>query len=563
MGTDRSELSGGDLVAKALKREGVEEIFTLCGGSIMPVYYGCREEGIRVIDFRHECAAGFAADAYARVTGKPGVLVTTAGPGVTNTVTAMAEALAQGTPLIHIGGGTMAGKLDSGEEQDIPSMAVMSAVSKWARVVLDTQRLPEYIAMAYRHATDPTPGPVYLEVPKDIMARQVEAGQVHFPESYRTDVQAFGDPQDVEAAADLLIAAQRPVMVVGEGARFSAQYGEAIPSLAEYLQMPVSVNTMCRGLFADEETSPLFRMEGAESAADVVLLLGLTIDALVNRCQPPTYRQGAQLIQVNADRTKIGYNAPATVGIVGGAGSVARQLLKAVQRKARARTDRAWPEEAARVVHKLRSYPISGFASDELPMHPGRCAYEVSQFLNGQGRDWTVILDGGDASDWIRLAAVARRPGQLVWFGPLGTIGTGAGFATGAWAANGKPVLYYTGDGSFGFYPMEFDTFCRHGVPVVCVISNDSAWGMIKHVQEMISPQQVRKGHIGVELSHMRAYEKMTAIWHGYGERVTRPEEIVPAIQRAIKTGLPAIINVETDKIHTSPYILGLMTRSA
>jgi acetolactate synthase-1/2/3 large subunit len=191
-------------------------------------------------------------------------------------------------------------------------------------------------------------------------------------------------------------------------------------------------------------------------------------------------------------------------------------------------------------------------------MNPGRCAYEVGRFLATEGRDWTVVLDGGDAAEWMRAAAVARRPGQLLMYGPLGTIGTGAGFSVGAWVANGRSILYYTGDGSFGFYPLEFDTFCRYDIPVVCVISNDSAWGMIKHAEATRRPEQAARSGVGWELAHMRAYERLADMWEGVGVRVARPEEIVPAIKRAADSGRPAIVNVETDKVHTSPYMASL-----
>lgn len=552
-------LSGGRLVARALKREGVEQIFTLSGGHIMPIYYGCRAEGIEVIDFRHESSAAFAADAYARVTGKPGVLVTTAGPGVTNTVTGMAESLTQGTPLVHIGGAATLEARDTGEEQDLHTLRIMSTVSKWAREAHQTRRIPEYVSTAFRHATGVAPGPVYLEIAIDVLAAEVDRAQVRFPELCRTDAQPFGDPSLVEEAAELLAEAERPVIVIGSGARFSAAYGEAIPELADYLKSPVSVQMLCRGLFADEETNPLFCLAGAEARADVVLLLNVTNDFLVNRCRPPIFAQDARLIQVHPNPTQIGYNAPAAVGIVGGAGAVARELLEAVQARRKPRADTAWVEEAAAVVDGIDSYRDQGSNSDAVPIHPGRCAYEVSRFLNQYGRDWTVVMDGGDAAEWAQGAVVARRPGQLLMYGPLGTLGTGAGFAVGAWAANGKPVLYYTGDGSFGFYPMAFDTYCRHGVPVVCVISNDSAWGMIKHLEEGMRPDEVSQGHVGVELPHMRAYERIVEMWDGYGERVTQPEEIVPALQRAAASGKPSIINVETDKVHPSPYTVGFL----
>ncbi len=549
--------SGGRLVAQTLKRQGVEQIFTLSGGHIIDIYYGCREVGIEIIDMRSEASAGYAASAYAGVTGRPGVMVTTAGPGVTNATTAMVEARCQGVPLIHVGGAADTRRLDSGDDQDTNTLEIMSAATKWARRVYSTHRIPEYLSMAYRHALAPTPGPVYLEIGWDVLG--AEAGEdVWYPELDRAEVSPAGDPDLVEEAAALLAAAEKPVILIGAGARFCAENGEAIAELADYLQAPVAVQTPARGLFADEDANPLFRLAGAQAAADVVLLLNVDNDVFVNKCQPPAFREGAKLIQVNTDATKIGFNAPAAVGIVGGAGTVAKQILQVAQETSAKRPSTPWIGEATALVETLNQPYTEAFSANEVPMNPGRCAFEVSRFLAGEGRDWTLVLDGGDAALWMRAAATARRPGQLVMMSSYGTIGVGPGQTVGAWAANGKPVLYYTGDGSIGFHGMDFDTFCRFGIPVVCVISNDSAWGMIKQSQVIYRPADAAQGVPGVELAHMRAYEKLASMWDGYGEQVARPEEIVPAIERAAASGKPAIVNVEVDKVTASPLLRGL-----
>lgn len=553
-GIHMAKIDGGRLFAKALKREGVEHIFVLAGGHIMPIFYGCRAEGIEVIDFRHENSAVYAADAYARVSGRPGVVVTTAGPGITHTVTAMSEALGQGVPLIQIGGASADIESDTGSLQDLDTMAIMSCVSKWARKIRHGHRIPEYVVMAWRNAFDATPGPVYLEIGADVLAREVDEDKVLYPEHSRTDAQPFGDPSLIGKAADLLAAASCPAMVLGDNARFSSQYGESITELVDYLKMPVMAQPMCRGLFADEEANPLFRLGLGMAGADVILLLGVLNDYRVLKLNAPLVPPHAKLIQVNPDVARIGYNAPAHVGIVGGAGAVAMQLLEAVKKRRQKREDLAWVETAKGIAGFVEAGYDEGFQSSALPMNPGRCAYEVGRFLATEGRDWTVVCDGGDAAQWIKQAAFARRPGQILNYGPNGTIGTGPGFSIGAWMANRKPVLCYTGDGSFGFYPMELDTCEKLGIPLVCVISNDSAWGMIKLSEQFVNPDEVsQRGHCGVELCHMREYEKMAAVWCGYGEKVYDPNDIVPAIKRAAATGKPSIINVEVDKHSMSP----------
>jgi acetolactate synthase-1/2/3 large subunit len=547
-------VDGGALVGKALANEGVEKAFVLCGGHIMPIFYGMRNAGIEIIDMRHECAAIYAAIAYTRASGKAAVVVTTAGPGVGNTPAGMMEAESVGIPLLQIGGAVAMGMRDTGDLQDMSTLNVMETCSKWARKITSTDRIPEYVSMAFRHAMDSNPGPVYLEIPTDLLFANVEEETINFPVNYRTGAIPFGDPALVDSAAELLASAERPAVLVDDGARFGiGDHGEAVAALSDYLKMPVGVTgSSCRGLFGDEYENPLLKMNMA-GMADVVLALGCRFDFRLGlgRMIPGD----AKVIQVHTDMRQMGFNLRADIGIVGGAGPVAGQLLEAVKSKRAKPVDVSWTGPAMKRDASTLPEP---YQAKEIPVHPGRCAGEVVRFLEEEGRDWTLICDGGEASVWMGIAATAYRPGQIHATGANGTIGTGPGLAVGAWAANRKPVLWYTGDGSFGFYAMEMDTMARLGIPVVCVISNDSAWGMIRLTERFIRPDEVEnRGHCNVELHHMRAYEKMAAMWGGHGEHITDPEEIVPAIKRAAANGKPSIVNVEVDKVSLSPFIAG------
>jgi acetolactate synthase-1/2/3 large subunit len=441
---------------------------------------------------------------------------------------------------------------DAGDLQDMSTLKVMETCSKWARKVTSTNRIPEYVSMAYRHAMDSTPGPVYLEIPTDLLFHKVEEEQINFPVNYRTDAIPFGDPTLIDSAAQLLADARRPAMVIDDGARFNiGDKAAAVAALSDYLKIPVGVTgPSCRGLFGDEYENPLLKTN-VMGGADVVLTLGCRFDF---RLGSGNFIPGdAKVIQVHTDMRQIGFNLRADIGIVGGAGPVAGQLLEAVKSKRPEPVDQPWigPPKKGGI-----SILPDEYRAEAVPIHPGRCAGEVARFLEEEGRDWTVVCDGGEASVWMGIAASASRAGQIHATGPNGTIGTGPALAVGAWAANRKPVLWYTGDGSFGFYAMELDTMAKLGIPVVCVISNDSAWGMIRLVEKYIRPDEVdEKGHCNVELHHMRAYEKMAAIYDGHGEVVKNPEEIVPAIKRATATGKPSIINVEVDKVSLSPFI--------
>jgi len=538
-------VDGGVLFGKALQNEGVEKAFVLCGGHIMPIFYGMRDVGIEIIDMRHECAAMYAAIAYTRTSGKPAAVVTTAGPGVGNTPAGMMEAEALGIPVLQIGGAVTMRRRDAGELQDMETLSVMERCAKWAKKITITERIPEYVSMAFRHAMSPTPGPVYLEIPQDLVFARVQEDDVNFPANYRANTIPGGDEGPVKEAARLLADAQRPAMLVDDGARFSVgDDADAVAGLSDYLKMPVGVSgSSCRGLFGDESENPLLRTSGVRQA-DVVLTMGCRFDFRLGygRMIPAD----AKVIQVHTDTRQIGFNVRADIGIVGGAGPVARQLLDVVEALGDKREGDPW---TGKIEKGPRAPGHPGYKAEEIPMHPGRCAGEVSKFIEEEGRDWTIITDGGEASGWIGGTLTARRPGQIHGTGANGTIGTGPCLAIGAWVANRKPVLWYTGDGSFGFHAMEMDTMAKQGIPVVCVISNDSGWGMIRLGETRIRAKEVEeKGHCNVDLHHMRAYEKMAAVYDGYGEMVTDPEQIVPAIKRAVANGKPSIINVEVDK---------------
>jgi acetolactate synthase I/II/III large subunit len=548
-------MDGGALVGKALANEGIEKAFVLCGGHIMPIFYGMRNAGIEIIDMRHECAAVYAAIAYTRASGKMAVVVTTAGPGVGNTPAGMMEAQTLGIPLLQIGGAVAMTMRDAGDLQDMSTLNVMETCSKWARKITHTARIPEYLSMAFRYAKDASPGPVYLEIPTDLLFAQVEEEKTIFPVNYRTEAIPYGDPVLIERAAELLAHAERPLAVVDDGAFFTVgDRAPAVAALLNHLKMPVAVaGPACRGVFGDEYANPLLRTFGAEAFADVVLALGCRFDFRLGMGN--TVPKSAKVIQVHTDMRQIGFNLRADVGIVGGVGPVGSELWEAVKKKRTKPADISW---LGKDVKTGRHLLPESYTAEGIPIHPARCAGEVAKFLEENGRDWTVVCDGGEAGVWMGIAALAKRPGQIHFSGANGTIGTGPALAIGAWTANRKPVLWYTGDGSFGFYAMEMDTMAKLGIPVVCVISNDSAWGMIRLVEKYIRPDEVAtKGHCNVELHHMRAYEKIVAMWEGHGESVTDPAQIIPAIKRAVANGKPSIINVEVDKVSLSPFIAG------
>ena len=550
-----SQISIGKLFTKALKKEGIDAIFTLSGGHIMPILYACRDEGIRVIDVRHECSGAYAAIAYAKITGKPGVIVTTAGPGVTNVQTAMAEAAETSVPLIHIGGASPLSQNEMGPMQNIDSMKSMEAFCKWSRKIYQGNRAAEYVSMAFRQALTGTPGPVYLEIAADTVGGMCDEDAVVWPEHYRPTQSAYGNAALIEEAADALIAAKKPVLVLGQVAPYCSEEPEVIKELAEYLNIPVFAQMESRGMFGDELKDKLFTIgEGAIGIADVIVELGVDRNYKIGMGKPPRMNADAKRIVVHPDGAKIGWNWSADIAIVAGVTNAAKQILEVVKTKTAPVTSTAWTEEAEAATAAFRASYTESETAEMVPCHPGRCAAEVAKFIAEEAPDWHIIADGGDSSCWMDALAHASYRGQILRYGPLGTIGTGQGQAIGAWAADGKPVLYFTGDGSFGFYMGEWDTYLRHGIPVICVICNDSSWGMIKLSEGVKRADYIEEhGHLATTLAPMRAYEKMADIWGGMGLRVSKAEDIIPALRKIRESGKPGILNVEVDQHVMSP----------
>jgi len=541
---------GGDLFVKALKREGVKYIFTLSGGHIAPIYNACYDEGIQIIDVRHEQVAAHAADGWARVTGEPGVAVVTAGPGVTDSVSGVAEAFMAGSPLIEFGGRAPLIKFEMGALQDLDQVRLMEPITKWAKAVYEARRIPEYVSIAFRKAKSGTPGPVYLECPIDILMQRVEESDVVFPKNYCAEQEANGNPILIKEAIELLIAAQRPVVIAGNGL-FGAKGDKELREFVELAEIPVRTVGFARG--AVPEDHPLTMTQAGMAEADVVMALGVKFDYSLGYGRSPFFNADAKFIQVGIDADMIGYNRGADIGILGSPKAVLKQMINELKVAKKKTKGSAWLSQIHSLGKTIEEQAAEAYGADSLPIHPARLAKEVVEFLD---RDAVVVRDGADCTYWFMPLVRAQAMGQVLSTGALGCLGAGTGFALAAKLANrDKQVLLYYGDGTFGFNGMEFDTFVRHNLPVVSVISNDSAWGMVKHWHRM----KYGDGRLtGTLLKPGQRYDKMVEALGGYGEYVDRIEDIKPALARAFASGLPACINVEVDTRPASPTTMAL-----
>lgn len=536
-------IHGGRVVARALRAQGVRYLFTLCGGHVMSIYDGCLDEGIEVVDFRHEQSAAHAADGWARVTGKPGVAVVTAGPGVTDAVTAVATARRANVPMVVIGGQGPRYLADMGALQEMNHVELMRPITKWAVSVPHAARLGEYVASAFRVAMANVPGPVFLEMPIDLLFDYVEESEAAVPHASRSEAALAGDPRYIDRALELLARSDRPACLVGSQLWWSHRR-EALLPFVEAFGMPVYLNGQARGSLPPEHPQffALTRKQ-ALKAADVVMIFGTPLDFRLGYGRESHINPEATLIQVDLDGSELGRNRAVEVGIVGDTGMVMEQMT-AGARSAGVRPERfrSWlsglrEQEAAR-----REAMAAEMASDAVPVNPLRLCREIDAVLTPET---TVVGDGGDIVATAASVLRIQRPGHWLDAGPLGTLGAGPGYAMAAKLARPNwPVLVIFGDGAFGLNAMEFEACVRQKINIVGVVGNDAAWTQILRGQaDLYGPERTP----ATRLAPAR-YERVVEAFGGYGEHVERPERVRPALERALSAGRPALVNVRMGK---------------
>ena len=552
---DGSVISGGHLVAKALKQEGVDTIFTLCGGHIIDIYDGCLDEGIRIVDVRHEQTAAHAADGYARQTGKLGCVVTTAGPGCTNAVTGVATAFRSESPILHIGGQSSLTQHKMGSLQDLPHVDMMTPITKFASGVFSTERVADMITMAARECFSGAYGPSYLEIPRDILDAEVpvERAVVPQPGSYRASVKSIGDPADIEKLADILVKAERPAVLLGQQVWSSGGHEEAI-EFVRALDIPAYMNGASRGLLPQSDPHHFDRTRSdAFKNADVILIVGTPFDFRMGYGKRISKK--ATLVQIDQSYATVGKNREISLGLVGDPGAILAAVTQAVS----GRIDKGARQQRQKWMAELREIEATKleklmpmFTTDQSPIHPYRLAYEINEFL---GEDTIYIGDGGDIVTISAQAVRPRNPGQWMDPGALGSLGVGTGFSMAAKLAHpNKEVVCLYGDGAFGMTAFDMETAQRFGAPYLAVIGNNSAMNQIRYGQ--LAKYGEDRGDIGNKLGDV-PFSKFGEMIGGYGEEVTEASQIQPAMQRAreaiAKTGKCAVVNVWVDPNEYAP----------
>jgi len=533
-------VSGGQLIAKALKVEGVTHVFTLSGLHVAPIYAGLVEEGIAVVDMRHEQAAGHAADAYARLTKRLGVAVVTAGPGVTDALTAVANAYSANSPMILLGGAAPVFNAGRGSLQEMEQVDLFTRITKWADRIPSPDRVPVYMAKAARIALTGKPGPVFLEIPWDVLSNGADEDEAKVLTNYRTPARIGADPDYVQKAIELLDGADKVAVIAG-GSVWWDDAGEELSKFAKHADVPIFLNGPGRGALPWDH-SHFFQHTRKEalSEADVVLVLGTPFDFRLSYGQAPTFGDTIKIIQVDSDPAEVARNRSVDVGIVGDTKLVLKALLAGTSKRDRS----GFITELRARENKRREKQAVYESSDQVPVHHYRLAKAIDTVAHAKGRDSMFIGDGGN---WVAIAAKVLRlagPGRWLDPGPLGCLGVGAPFAIASKILHpDRTVWVIQGDGSFGFNGMDFETAVRFKLPMVCVVGNDAAWGQIRIPQVQLHGEDKSPATL---LAPTR-YDKIVEGMGGWGELVTKPEDIIPALERAVAANTVACVNVMLD----------------
>ena len=535
-------LRGAHLALRCLKLEGVRRLFTIVGDTILPLCDAAVDEGLELVDTRHEAAALHMADAWTRVTGEPAVALVTGGPGFANAISALPPIHASESPVILLAGcGELAERGMYGF-QEIDQVGLAAPATKGSWMVLDRRRIPDMVATAFRTALEGHRGPVHLTIPIDIQEEPITDADLpkYSPREYRHAGRAQGDPALVGDAVAILRGAERPVVIAASAARPSVSRR----SLTEFIEetgLPCFTVDQARGLLSDDHPLCFGYADPAlnEAArhfreADAVLLLGKRLDHRYRYGMPPFFHPAAKLIQADPSPTEIGRNRGVHVGIAGDLGAIVEQMTAAAGGE-RWSGAAAWRQQLAKT-RDAEHRRFEALGTDQAPLHAMRVLRDVDAFTND---DTVVVVDGGDFAGWGRSYLKARNPGGWLRLGPLGQLGCGIPYAIAAKLARPEAdVLLLIGDGSFGFYGIEYDTAVRHGAAFTAVMGHDALWGIDRNFQLAYYGRAV-----GTELRPAR-YDKMVEALGGYGEHVEEAAGVAPAIRRARESGKASLVSV-------------------
>jgi acetolactate synthase I/II/III large subunit len=524
---------GGRLVARALASRGVSHLFTLSGGHLFSIYDGCKAEGIDVVDTRHEQAAAFAAEGWAKATREPGVCALTAGPGVTNGMSAIAGAQASRSPLVVLGGRAAEMRWGSGSLQEIDHVPFVAPLTKSATTVKAPADIPAATCRAIDAALAQPSGPTFLDYPLDVVFQEAEADAP--PVSQPDRVVAEG----ADEAAELLAGAERPAIMAGSGL-YWARGEDELRALAEALGAPVFLNGMGRGCLPADHPLCFSRARGhGLKEADVALVAGVPLDFRLGF--GGSFGEETKIVWLDEAPNELNANRRPEIELVGAIAPTLAAIRDGVTGAGGGpERTRAWIEALRDTETEKREAEREQLDDQRAPLHPMRVYRELGEVLD---RNAIVIGDGGDFVSYAGRMIDTYEPGCWMDPGPFGCLGAGPGQAIGAKLARpDRQVCLLLGDGAFGFSGMEFDTLARHGIPVVGVIGNNGIWALEHH------PMKFLYGYsMAAELRPATRYDQIAEALGCHAELVREPAELRPALERAFEAGRPALVNVLTD----------------
>ncbi len=533
--TDKAqELHGGRLIARRLKAHGVSKLFTLSGGHLFSIYDGCREEGIDIVDVRHEQTAAFAAEGWAKVTREPGVCALTAGPGVTNGMSAIASAQANHTPMVVLGGRAPTLRWGQGSLQEIDHVPFVRPLCKLATTAQSTAEIPGLVDEALASAVAPHGGPTFIDFPLDYVF--MSAPEAESPSGIERHGERGADGDAIECAARLLSEAERPVVMAGTDLYWG--HGErALLELAESLRVPVFLNGLARGCVpADHELFFSRTRSQALKGADVALVIGVPMDFRLGF--GGSFGEDTAIVAIDVAEPQRRHPRDPAVELYGDLNATLSDLRTATGAKVLA--SEPWIAELRAAESERREGERGELEDERAPLHPMRLYAELGKVID---RDAIVIGDGGDFVSYAGRVIDSFKPGCWLDPGPFGCLGTGPGYALAAKLAHpNRQVVLLLGDGAFGFSGMEFDTLARHGVNVVGVMGNNGIWALEKHPMEFLYGYSV-----AADLRPATRYDQVVEALGGHGELVERPGDVGAALERAFASGKPALVNVLTD----------------
>ncbi len=529
-----TQVHGGKLIARRLKAHGVTKIFTLSGGHIFPIYDGCRDEGIDIVDTRHEQAATFAAEGWAKITREPGIAALTAGPGVTNGMSAMGSAMMNNSPIVVLGGRAPAMRWGMGSLQEIDHVPFVRPLTKLAATAESTEDIPGLLDDALVAALSPHSGPAFLDFPLDVVF--MESEEVGEPVTLPDAASEPAATDGLDRAIALLQGAERPVIMAGTNLWWG--HGEhALLALAQERRIPVFLNGLARGCVPADHELFFSRARGAAlSGADVALVIGVPMDFRLGF--GAAFGDDTELIVLDRAEPVRAHPRPVAAELYGGIGATL-DALRSGASGLEAATG-TWIEQLRGIEDDRRAAEAAELADDRAPLHPMRIYGELNAVLD---RNAIVIGDGGDFVSYAGKMINSYEPGCWLDPGPFGCLGSGPGYALAAKLAHpDRQVVLLLGDGAFGFSGLEFDTLVRHGVNVVGVMGNNGIWGLEKHPMEFLYGYSV-----AADLQPELRYDRVIEALGGHGEFVERPGDLRGALDRAFSAGKPALVNVLQD----------------